>query len=180
MKLTKQRLKEIIKEELEVVLTDDEAAELFGDQIIEAGGEWSSSLDPDREAIDLLYAEKKRLVEKIGEMSLSFEALSPESQEALEKGLWNPLISYINVIINRGRRARGEAEIGAAIDLEEAASTAAERDRARDARRREKNRKREADPTYQKAKVAYEKHLEKAKKGREEKEKKRKRNEAHT
>jgi hypothetical protein len=57
-------------------------------------------------------------------------------------------------------------------EIEEAASTAADRDRARDARRREKNRKREADPAYQKVKVAYEKHLEKAKKEREEKEKK--------
>jgi hypothetical protein len=33
MKLTKQSLKQLIKEELEVILTDDEAAELFGDQI---------------------------------------------------------------------------------------------------------------------------------------------------
>ena len=29
MKLTKQSLKQLIKEELEVILTDDEAAELF-------------------------------------------------------------------------------------------------------------------------------------------------------
>ena len=31
MKLTRAKLREIIKEELEVVLTDDEAAELFGE-----------------------------------------------------------------------------------------------------------------------------------------------------
>ena len=30
MKLTRAKLREIIKEELEVILTDDEAAELFG------------------------------------------------------------------------------------------------------------------------------------------------------
>jgi hypothetical protein len=33
MKITKQKLRDIIKEELEVILTDDEASELFGDQV---------------------------------------------------------------------------------------------------------------------------------------------------
>ena len=52
MKLTKQRLKEIIKEELEVVLTDDEASELFGDQLqiearsaVERGEEYEGALE---------------------------------------------------------------------------------------------------------------------------------------
>ena len=40
MKITKQQLKQIIKEELEVVLTDPEAKELFGDHVFEAGGPW--------------------------------------------------------------------------------------------------------------------------------------------
>ena len=50
MKLTQQRLKEIIKEELEVVLTDDEAAEMFGNHMSEArsaaerGEAWDESL----------------------------------------------------------------------------------------------------------------------------------------
>jgi hypothetical protein len=101
----------MIKEELEVILTDDEAVEMFGDQIVEAEREWSSSQDPDRDTIDDLYAENKRLIEQIGDMSLRFEALSPESQRALEKGLWNRLVSYIGVIINRGRRSRGEEEL---------------------------------------------------------------------
>ena len=49
MKLTKQRLKEIIKEELEVTLTDDEATEMFGNHMSEArsaaerGEEWTGS-----------------------------------------------------------------------------------------------------------------------------------------
>jgi hypothetical protein len=53
MKLTKQRLKEIIKEELEVVLTDDEAAEMFGGDMFEArsaverGEEWDESRPPE-------------------------------------------------------------------------------------------------------------------------------------
>jgi len=37
MKITKQQLKQIIKEELEVVLTDPEAKELFGDHVFEGG-----------------------------------------------------------------------------------------------------------------------------------------------
>ena len=35
MKLTKAKLRQIIKEELEVILTDDEAVELFGDYMSE-------------------------------------------------------------------------------------------------------------------------------------------------
>jgi len=35
MKITKQRLREMIKEELEVILTDDEAVELFGNYMLE-------------------------------------------------------------------------------------------------------------------------------------------------
>ena len=110
-KLVEETLEDMIKEELEVILTDDEAVEMFGDQIVEAEREWSSSQDLDRDTIDDLYAENKRLIEQIGDMSLRFEALSPESQKALEKGLWSRLISYIEVVINRGRRSRGEEEL---------------------------------------------------------------------
>ena len=35
MKITKERLKEIIKEEIEVTLTNEEAAEMFGDEVLE-------------------------------------------------------------------------------------------------------------------------------------------------
>jgi len=38
MNLTKQSLQQLVKEELEVILTDDEAMELFGDQIKEERG----------------------------------------------------------------------------------------------------------------------------------------------
>ena len=41
MKITKEQLKQIIKEELEVTLTDDEAAEMFGEEVrtqLEEGG----------------------------------------------------------------------------------------------------------------------------------------------
>tara|TARA_R110002020_G_scaffold5697_1_gene23403 strand:- start:37 stop:510 length:474 start_codon:yes stop_codon:yes gene_type:complete len=53
MKLTKQRLKEIIKEELEVVLTDEEASEMFGGGLSEArpaaerGDAWDESRGPE-------------------------------------------------------------------------------------------------------------------------------------
>ena len=47
MKLTKQRLKEIIEEELQVALTNDEAAELFGDQIKQQLNEFDGGvMDP--------------------------------------------------------------------------------------------------------------------------------------
>ena len=35
MKITTDRLKEIIKEEIEVTLTNEEAAEMFGDEVLE-------------------------------------------------------------------------------------------------------------------------------------------------
>jgi len=68
MKLTKQRLKEIIKEELQVVLTDDEAAEMFGNHMSEARGasergeEWTGS-DEDHPG-----TRRSRVVMKLEEM----------------------------------------------------------------------------------------------------------------
>jgi len=68
MKLTKQRLKEIIKEELQVVLTDDEAAEMFGNHMSEArsaaerGEEWTGS-DEDHPG-----SRRSRAVMKLEEM----------------------------------------------------------------------------------------------------------------
>ena len=35
MKITENRLKQIIKEELQVILTDEEVAEFFGDDVLE-------------------------------------------------------------------------------------------------------------------------------------------------
>ena len=35
MKITKQQLRQIIKEELEVILTNEEVAEMFGDDVLE-------------------------------------------------------------------------------------------------------------------------------------------------
>jgi hypothetical protein len=43
MKITTDRLKEIIKEEIEVTLTNEEAAEMFGDEVVEGLDE---ALDP--------------------------------------------------------------------------------------------------------------------------------------
>tara|TARA_R110002110_G_scaffold87685_3_gene228293 strand:- start:353 stop:715 length:363 start_codon:yes stop_codon:yes gene_type:complete len=71
MKLTKQRLKEIIKEELQVVLTDDEAAEMFGNHMSEArsaaerGEEWTGS-DEDHPG-----SRRARAVMKLEEMGES-------------------------------------------------------------------------------------------------------------
>ena len=43
MKITTERLKEIIKEEIEVTLTNEEAAEMFGDEVL---GELDEMYDP--------------------------------------------------------------------------------------------------------------------------------------
>ena len=47
MKITTDRLKEIIKEEIEVTLTNEEAAEMFGDEVLEGLDEDLSNLTPD-------------------------------------------------------------------------------------------------------------------------------------
>ena len=60
-------------------------------------------------------------------------------------------------------------------NMEEAASTADQRDRKRDASARQRRREREEDPTHQKVKAASEKHLEKAKKDKKLQERYRKR-----
>ena len=53
-------------------------------------------------------------------------------------------------------------------EIEESASTAAQRDKKRDSAARKRRREREEDPTYSKVKAATEKHLEKEKRKREE------------
>jgi hypothetical protein len=47
MKITTEKLKEIIKEELEVTLTNEEAAEMFGDEVVEEIDEGIENLTPD-------------------------------------------------------------------------------------------------------------------------------------
>ena len=47
MKITTERLKEIIQEEIEVTLTNEEAAEMFGDEILEELDEDLSNITPD-------------------------------------------------------------------------------------------------------------------------------------
>ena len=47
MKITTDRLKEIIKEEIEVTLTNEEAAEMFGDEVVEEIDEGIENLTPD-------------------------------------------------------------------------------------------------------------------------------------
>ena len=47
MKITTERLREIIKEEIEVTLTNEEAAEMFGDEILEELDEGIENLTPE-------------------------------------------------------------------------------------------------------------------------------------
>ena len=50
MKMTKARLKQIIREELQVVLTNEEAGEMFGDEVQEELEQQDEQLD---ESIDV-------------------------------------------------------------------------------------------------------------------------------
>ena len=47
MKITTERLKEIIKEEIEVTLTNEEAAEMFGDEVLEELDEGIENVTPE-------------------------------------------------------------------------------------------------------------------------------------
>tara|TARA_Y100000310_G_scaffold100203_1_gene98063 strand:- start:24 stop:449 length:426 start_codon:yes stop_codon:yes gene_type:complete len=123
MKLTKQQLKEIIKEEIQNLEEGDDFPShwtIAQRDVAKAKAEWdrkqrrrewSSSMDPDRQEIDDLYDDSKQIIKDLGDMGDRFTKLSPGSQEALERGLWTPLISYIKVVIDRGRRSRGAPEV---------------------------------------------------------------------
>ena len=47
MKITTERLREIIKEEIEVTLTNEEAAEMFGDEVLEELDEGIENVTPE-------------------------------------------------------------------------------------------------------------------------------------
>ena len=104
MKITKQQLRGIIKEEIQNL-------EEIRWKESPRRREWSSSTDPDRQEIDDLYDDSKQIIKHLGTMGDRFTKLSPGSQEALERGLWTPLISYVHVVIDRGRRSRGAPEV---------------------------------------------------------------------
>ena len=171
MKLTKQRLKEIIKEELEVVLTDDEASELFGDQLqiearsaAERGEEYEGALE------DHPGTRRTKMVMKLEEMGEDRKsALVQLLRHVQFPERYLDMLERMILVLDaeRERNFRDpyedeQFEDPFNQDLEEVSSPNPTSRRAVDARRREKNRKREADPTYQKVKVATEKHLEKA------------------
>jgi len=63
MKITTERLKEIIKEEIEVTLTNEEAAEMFGEEILEELEEGIENLTPEniQMAFDMVIQVAKNL-----------------------------------------------------------------------------------------------------------------------
>jgi len=71
MKITKKQLKQIIKEELEVVLTNEEAAEMFGESVEEQLNEddpamLASMLDPETiEALKVLSKASMKMGKEI-------------------------------------------------------------------------------------------------------------------
>jgi len=56
MKITTDRLKEIIKEEIEVTLTNEEAAEMFGDEVLEGLDEMYDPSNINLENIEMALA----------------------------------------------------------------------------------------------------------------------------
>ena len=56
MKITKERLREIIKEEIEVTLTNEEAAEMFGDEVLEGLDEMYDPSNINLENIEMALA----------------------------------------------------------------------------------------------------------------------------
>jgi len=145
MKITKQRLKEIIREEL------NETGTGLGD--IQTAPKFTGGT-PEERMLTLIKAGEVLAGLGDEEMAQLRAGLDEETLEALGKLLGNPMYAP-NPFDFRGMQ-------------EEGASTAAERDKKRDAAARKQREEREKDPTYSKVKAATEKHLEKEKRKREE------------
>jgi hypothetical protein len=89
----------------------------------------------------------------------------PKPEEEHSEVSYNPTKETRKTFHKKARQvAKQDIKKG---EIEEAASTAAQRDKKRDVAARKRREEREEDPTYQKVKAATEKHLEKAKKERE-------------
>ena len=104
MKLTQSQLKQIIKEELEVVLTNEEAGDLFGeevqkqlddDMIDDALKEESGEADQEAEMIE-------KLEDKIESLSLRINNL-PEDQKEKARARLNRLETHYHQIMG-GKR----------------------------------------------------------------------------
>ena len=70
MKITTDRLKEIIKEEIEVTLTNEEAAEMFGDEVLEGLDEMYDPSNINLENIQMV-------VQALSQMGANFAPIIP-------------------------------------------------------------------------------------------------------
>jgi hypothetical protein len=141
MKITKQRLKEIIREELSHT---------------NEGGLAGHYTEPRHEG----GTPEERLLNKLLIMSKVGDA--PDAGAAAEMlglGEDEEVVAYLDSLM--GSQMYRENRL-----KNEVASPSSTSRRAVDSRRRARDRKREDNPTYQKVKAASEKHIEKAKKGK--------------
>jgi len=140
MKITKQRLKEIIKEELE--------NSVF----------WSQMRLDDKNGPFLVLVPSAPVEERYASKPPSDQLVSLDDAH-----------SFKTLEAAEGVQARlgNNAEVQPVTPVEEAVSPNPTSRRSVDSNRRRKNRERGEDPNYQKVKTAYEKNLKKAAKERE-------------
>jgi hypothetical protein len=180
MKITRQRLKKIIREELSRM----NEGGLAGHQTeprYEGGTPEERLLnkllirskvgklgDPQRAAEMLGLGDDEEVVEYLADLMgnpMYDEPGSPESEELEEGWGWRDEDSD-RPMTNKEKMAEIERLRAKKPLKKEIRSPSPTSRRSVDARRRKKNWERDQDPTYQKVKVATEKHLEKAKKGK--------------
>ena len=131
MKLTKDRLKQIIKEELEVVLTNEEAGEIFGEDVQaqleadEAGVDESNAVDASDELTGRVPDAGAQMLEQSIEDLLDpesefYEGLSDEKDDIktspLERAMPSPVVR--NVLETLYNFIMG-GRMGEAVDKEE-------------------------------------------------------------
>ena len=129
--------------------------------------------DPQRAAEMLGLGEDEEVIAYLANLMGNPMLDNPNMEEAIQSGgkpskpeeehsevSYNPTKETRKTFHKKARQvAKQDIKKG---EIEEAASTAAQRDKKRDAAARKRREEREKDPTYQKVKAATEKHLEKA------------------
>mgnify|MGYP003141211038 CR=1 FL=1 len=184
MKITKQRLREIIKEELGALSTEpryDIPGRTLEQRLIHRLLQRAAvdELDPAKAAAVLGLGDDEEIIKYIAMLQGDPMLDNPNMEEAIQSGgkpskpadqhsevSYDPTKLTRKTFHKKARKvAKQDIKKG---EIEESASTAAQRDKKRDSAARKRRREREEDPTYSKVKAATEKHLEKEKRKREE------------
>lgn len=101
MKFTKTQLKQIIKEELEVILTNEEAGELFGEELEQKLDEVETPLNEDGHSdVPSACRKLKTSIEDAAEMLKTLEAMD---QDADLPSWWMSKITLAANYLNKTR-----------------------------------------------------------------------------